>query len=527
MSSNYVEVPGSHRAAPKGAVATGAVMPGEVIEVSIYLKDREPDPLADEPADEAVAAETRAQLNSARAESVAGDIGKVVAFANDAGLSVVKQEPGRRLVKLRGTAEKIEAAFRTKLHNYNDGERAFRSRSGSLSAPADVVEAIDAVLGLDTRPAAMPRLARHPDPHVIGGHKPNAVAALYKFPVTAGRGAGQCIALIELGGGYRASDNAAAFAAMGLPVPTVVPVSVSGGQNNPGPNANADGEVALDIQVAGGAAPRARIAVYFAPNTFQGFVDAVSRAVHDPINKPSVISISWGAPEVHWTGQAVTAMNGAFRDAARLGITVLAASGDNLATDGVSGNALNVDFPASSPYVLGCGGTRIDTQNGAIVDERVWNNVTSGTGGGVSALFALPSYQANANVPAVHGRPGRWRGVPDVAADADPNSGYLIVVAGAGQQIGGTSAVAPLWAGLFALVNEASGQHAGFAHLRLYSHPSVFRDILTGNNRIGGVGYDAHQGWDACTGLGVPKGVSVARLFAGVNRHEEEAVAAE
>src|SRR5262249_27877492 len=163
-----------------------------------------------------------------------------------------KQDPARRLVKLSGPIDKLEAAFRTKLHYYNDGKQAFRARSGSLSAPADVVNSIEAVLGLDTRPIAKPKLQPHVDPHTIAGHLPNEVANLYAFPATTRQGAGQCIALIELGGGFRDSDNQKAFEAMKLKTPTVTAISVSGGLNQPGKDPNADGEVALDIQVAGG-----------------------------------------------------------------------------------------------------------------------------------------------------------------------------------------------------------------------------------------------------------------------------------
>ena len=326
-------------------------------------------------------------------------------------------------------------------------------------------------------------------------------------------GAGQCIALIELGGGYRDSDNKAAFAAMGLKPPTVVSVSVSGGLNNPGVDSRSDGEVALDIQVAGGVAPSAKIVVYFAPNTIQGFVDAISRATHDAVNRPSIISISWGSPEANWADQDIAAMTGTLKDTARLNITVLAASGDNLATDGLTDSRAHTDFPASSPYVLGCGGTVIDTQGSVIQDEKVWNGAGSGTGGGISDKFDPPAYQQNANIPKSvnDGRVGR--GVPDVAGDADPASGYKIVVGGVGGPIGGTSAVAPLWAGLFALINESCGKPVGFVHPLLYGNPNVFRDIISGNNRDNQIGYDAGQGWDACTGLGAPQGAPLLSFF--------------
>ncbi len=535
-SKNYVEIPGSGRpvpqgaATPAGAIAARSVQPAEPIEVSVYLKPA--DAAGDDPADvdsdpllelKPVAAgeaipqtpvTARGAMRDQRLGSLDGAIAKVTDFASAAGLTVVKVVPERRLVKLSGPADKFEAAFRTKLNYYSDGKGTYRGRSGGLSVPEDVASVIESVLGLDTRPQAQPRLTRHPEPHAVGGHLPNEVARFYDFPVTAGRGKGQCIAIIELGGGYRNSDNAKAFKAMGVPLPTIVPIGVTGGANSPGVDVNADGEVALDIQVAGGAAPGATIVVYFAPNTDQGFVDAITRAVHDEVHKPSVISISWGAAERAWTGQALRTLTAALRDAAHLGVTVFAASGDNLATDGQNDGKPHVDFPASSPYVVGCGGTVIDGKN-RIASEEVWNTGDAGTGGGVSASFPAPAYQANVKLPKAPG--GRRRGVPDVAGDADPHSGYRLVLAGGSAVIGGTSAVAPLWAGLMALINEASGKAAGFIHPVLYGNQGAFRDIVKGNNKAGGVGYVAGPGWDPCTGLGSPNGGALLEVFRKLN----------
>jgi kumamolisin len=520
MIANYVEIPGSHREPPKGlpAIASAhASTSAEPIEISLYLKDRSADDLLkQEPISASEAAAKNASAHdvaSQRAAEYADAFAKIADFANETGLAVVKQDPARRLVKLAGPIDKIEAAFRTKLHYYNDGQQGFRARSGTLSAPADVAENVEAVLGLDTRPIAKPKLTRHFNPHAVVGHLPNEVAKLYSFPKTRGMGAGQTIALIELGGGFRDSDNRTAFRAMHLDTPRVVPVSVSGGQNRPGIDTNADGEVALDIQVAGGAAPGARIAVYFAPNTVQGFVDAITRAVHDQQNRPSVISISWGSAESNWTGQGLAAMNTAFRDAALLNVTVLAAAGDNLATDGIGDGRAHTDFPASSPFVIGCGGTVIDTSGGVITSEKVWNSNGLGTGGGISDKFPLPAYQARANIPKSFNDHQVRRGVPDIAGDADPQSGFSVVVGGIGGTIGGTSAVAPLFAGFFALVNQACGRPAGFALPLLYGSTAAFRPVVSGDNKDGGIGYAAGPGWNACTGLGVPDGSKLFDVF--------------
>ena len=399
---------------------------------------------------------------------------------------------------------------------YQHPDGPYRGRSGSLTAPPEVAEALEAVLGLDQRPAATAKSVRlSAAASEAVAHLPNAVAGLYDFPITTGAGAGECIAIIELGGGVSDADTAAAFEAMNLSPPQVIVVSVGGAASQPGKDPDSDGEVALDVQVAGAAAPAARLAVYFAANTDQGFVDAISKAIHDTANTPSVMSISWGSAEDAWTQQAITAMTSAFQDAAEVGVSVFAASGDGLASDGASDGKAHVDFPASSPWVVGCGGTRLQA-SGAKTSESVWNSNGGGTGGGISALFAVPAYQSALHLPhSANKGAGSGRGVPDVAADADPSTGYKVVVGGRDEVIGGTSAAAPLWAGLFALVNEIKASPVGQPHTVLYANPGSFNDVRTGNNKFDGVGYSASAGWDACTGLGTPKGAAIAQLFSG------------
>jgi kumamolisin len=361
---------------------------------------------------------------------------------------------------------------------------------------------ITGVFGLDNRQQARThfRLRRQQAaPPSVSFSAPN-LGGVYAFPSGA-TGAGQCIALIELGGGYQPSDLQQYFSGLSIPVPTVVPIGVDGGQNSPTGDANGpDGEVMLDIEVSGALAPAATIAVYFAPNTDQGFLDAVTTAVHDTTHGPTVISISWGGPESTWTAQAQRAMDEAFAEAVALGLAVCVASGDNGATDGVTDGALHVDFPASSPNAIGCGGTRLTVTNGTPV-ESVWNDLTKNegaTGGGFSTTFPTPSWQSKATASFKQ----MGRGVPDVSADADPETGYNVVVDGSSFVLGGTSAVAPLWAALIACCQQASGQHLTDLALRLYSANGGFRAITQGGNG----GYNAGSGWDPCTGLGVPVG---------------------
>jgi kumamolisin len=195
------------------------------------------------------------------------------------------------------------------------------------------------------------------------------------------------------------------------------------GKNHPTGDPNGpDGEVMLDIEVVGAIAPQANIAVYFAPNTDAGFLDAITTAIHDTTNKPSVISISWGGPESSWTQQSLAAFDSAFQAAAAVGITVCVASGDNGSSDGVNDGADHVDFPGSSPHVLACGGTSLQASGNAISSESAWN----GSGGGISSVFAAPTWQAGLQVTFTSGgtAPLTRRGVPDVSGNADPETGY-------------------------------------------------------------------------------------------------------
>jgi kumamolisin len=344
---------------------------------------------------------------------------------------------------------------------------------------------------------------------------PAQIAKLYDFPTDAD-GTNQTIGIIELGGGYKPADLTTYFKSLGLATPSVTTVRVDGANNSPSNADSADGEVMLDIEVAGAVAPKAKIVVYFAPNTDKGFLDAITMAIHDTTHKPSVISISWGGPESSWTTQSLDSFDQAFQSAAALGVTVCVAagdagSGDQNPANGTPDGLAHADFPASSPNVLACGGTKITVAANKITTEVVWNENTqsSAGGGGISDHFAVPTYQKNAGIPKSANKGGRvGRGLPDVAGDADPNSGYQVRVDGQNLVIGGTSAVAPLWAGLIALANQKLGKPVGFLNPILYTSANVtatMRDITSGNNGA----YKAGKGWDACTGLGVPDGTKL------------------
>jgi kumamolisin len=336
------------------------------------------------------------------------------------------------------------------------------------------------------------------------------VASLYNFPAGTD-GTGQTIAIIELGGGYTQSDLDMYFSGLGLATPSVTAVGVDGGSNSPGQPS--DGEVELDIQVAGAVAPKAAQLVYFAANTDQGFINAIAQAVHTT-PPPIVVSISWGQSEDQWSQQSRNSMDSVFADAAALGVTVTVAAGDNGSSDDPnSTRGVHVDFPASSPHVLACGGTQLigNLSTNTITSEVVWNELANNEGaggGGVSDVFPLPSWQASVGVPTIAGGTSAGRGVPDVAGNADPVTGYLVVVDGKQQPIGGTSAVAPLWAGLIARLAQATGKKFGLLQPLIYGGVTPgaaaqgFNDITQGNNGA----YSAGPGWDATTGLGSPNG---------------------
>jgi kumamolisin len=509
MNSNKVTLPGSERQ-PIG-LRVGDQSGEEMIEVSIIFKPKSRAPVPQNGG----ASVTREEFEAKYGADGAA-IEKIKQFAKENHLALGEVSAARRTVKLDGTAAEMTKAFGVKLDCYEFGGQKYRARTGGIQVPADLAEWVEAVLGLDNRPQAQAHFRVLDE--VAGtkaaaavSYSPRQVAQLYQFPLDV-TGSGQTIGILELGGGYKPADLKNYFASLKIAEPVVVSVSVDKGKNAPTNANSADGEVLLDIEVAGSVAPGAKIVVYFAPNTSQGFQDALTTAIHDATNKPSVISISWGGAESTWTAQSMTAFDSAAQDAAALGVTICVASGDNGSSDGVTDGAIHVDFPASSPHVLGCGGTSLQSASGAITSETVWNDGAQGGagGGGFSVQFPLPSWQSGINAPA-----GAGRGVPDVSGDADPETGYNVLVDGQSLVIGGTSAVAPLWSGLIALLNEKLGKPVGFLQPTLYGlSPSTnaFHDITSGSNGA----FSAGPGWDAASGLGSPAGENLLTALSGV-----------
>ncbi len=533
---NYVELPNSAKQALPGGQESGTLDPHEQMEISIYLRPRAGQPLSLAPD----ARMTREEYAASYGADPA-DVAQIVAFAQAHGLTVVQTDLARRVVVLAGTIDAMMRAFKVDLRRFTHEGQAYRARTGTIQVPQVIAPMIESILGLDNRDQARPHfrilaeaavatsphhpnfLARlfnptaSPRATATGGLTGAEIAQLYHYP-TAATGQGETIALIELGGGYNPQDLQTYFSGLNITPPTVTSVAVDGTNNAPQGDPNsADGEVTLDIEIAGAVAPGAAIAVYFAPNTDQGFIDAISTAVHDTQRRPSIISISWGGPESSWTTQATQQMDQIFQQAAALGVTICCAAGDSGSDDGVGDGKAHVDFPASSPNVLACGGTRLAVNGTAISSETVWNGGSNdgATGGGVSDRFGLPSWQAAAQVPpSVNAGSHVGRGVPDVAGDADPQSGYAVLVDGQSTIVGGTSAVAPLYAGLIALLNQRLGRSVGFLNPILYQHATVARDVTSGNNAFNGApGYSAGPGWDACTGLGVVDGAQLLTVL--------------
>jgi len=515
----YVPIPGSERKPMPGSSVAGPCDPNERVRVTVVLRSRASAEQR-EPLEQVIARGERLTQEelTARYGANPNDVKQVESFARAQGLTVSDVNLGARTLILSGTAHAFHDAFRVELMHYRHATGTHRGYSGAVSVPVELKDVIHNVLGLDNRPHARPhyRIAPKANPRAASStsYTPLQVAELYNFPAGV-NGQGQAIGIIELGGGFKQSDLDTYFQALDISPATPVVVPVDGGSNSPTGDPNGpDAEVMLDIEVAGAVAPGAKIAVYFAPNTDAGFLDAINQAALDKVNKPSIISISWGGPESSWSAQSLQSFNSAFQSAAALGITVCVAVGDQGSTDGVSDGEAHVDFPASSPYALACGGTHLIGSGTTITAEVVWNDLPNNgaTGGGVSATFPLPSYQANANVPpSVNPGNAKGRGVPDVAGDADPFTGYQVDVDGSNTVVGGTSAVAPLWAGLVALLNQALGKSAGYLNPALYTQiaPSggAFHDITSGNNGS----YNAGPGWDPCTGWGTPNGAAILK----------------
>ncbi len=549
MSDELVELEGSHRHPVVGAERVCSVAPGEEMTVTVFVR-RNPDArsVADPAAEARKHPRDRRYLSLSEVEASFGaapaDLQAVVDYAESKGLRPGAVSTATRSVRITGSAGALGAAFGVELGYLRHGDVTFRGRVGPVKVPALLSGVVEAVLGFDNRPVgrsylrtpkagtARVRLDAGAEGLLPDTYLPPQVAGLYDFPAHYD-GTGETVAVLvfngDIGsglsapGGYDLPTASRYFTqVLGMKAPALTDVVVQGPGNQPGDGTNpydVSGEVYLDLCIAGSLAPGAKIAVYFTQLTEQGWVEAISRAVTDTVNHPSVISISYGAPEDDpgtWTKMAIKQLNDAFEAAAAAGLTICCAAGDSGAADEPDTTMVHADFPASSPWVLACGGTRLESAEGAISAEVVWNHLADGngaTGGGVSAVFPRPSWQSGTQAVPLAGvvPPPDGRGLPDVASLADPETPF--VVAGPGgtlQAGGGTSAAAPLWAALISRLNQALGARVGYLNPLLYSdYSGALRDITSGDNG----GYQATPGWDACTGWGSPVGSSLLQAM--------------
>ncbi|CCW36089.1 predicted protease [Chthonomonas calidirosea] len=433
---------------------------------------------------------------------------QVASWAQAQGFRVVGIHRNRLLLDVEAPASTVEKAFGLHLLQFvgPDG-RLFRAPDRNPEAPP---VPLAGVVGLDTAADI------HPFVHVFsqaynvfgvgprggtgpnGGLSPSDIKTAYSFP-TAQTGAGQTLGLLELDG-YNPSDILGYENYFHLPNVPLQNVLIDGFDGKPGSGAI---EVTFDIELMVGLAPGAsRILVYEGPNTASGYIDTWARIANDNLAKQ--VSTSWGAPEDQMPPSIIQAENIIFMQMATQGQTVYAASGDNGAYD--DGTTLSVDDPASQPYMVGTGGTRLYTVSPGGAWSQEIGSVISG--GGISAVWSIPSYQQGMISAASKGST-TMRNVPDVALNSD--IGYAVLLKGSWINVGGTSACAPSWAAFTALVNEARAQAnlppLGFANPALYAiarnathYAQDFHDITIGNNKY----YQAVPGYDDVTGLGTP-----------------------
>jgi len=461
--------------------------------------------------------------------AVEDQVNLVINWAEVNNLTIVESNVSAALIKIQGTANQFNSLFAISLKTVIDGDREYLTHDGTLIVPAEIDDVVQAVLGLDNSISFSHNAILDPtfdpsiDPNLITSPTPVDLALAYKFPRAPGsdlvQGNGACVAIIELGGGWTTQNLTSTFSRIGQPNPTVVDVLVDGGTNNPS-DVGSSGEVMLDIYCVAAVAPAAKIAMYFAPNSYQGFIDTITTPTNDTVNNPSVISVSWGTTDTNWGSTARNAFEAALQAATVKGITVFIAAGDYGVRAISGGPTYSVQYPGTSPYCVCAGGTVISINNDySIASEEPWG--TSGGsyagGGGVSSIFPVPTWQTGFSSKTYPGNsivPLGGRGIPDVSAHA---IGYFFYY-GAPNYSGsfvGTSATAPLLSGMMARLNQLSGRRIGFVNSDWYNvRTTAFNDQTTGDNHGGNtVGYKATAGWDAATGIGSPIGTELYKLY--------------
>jgi kumamolisin len=529
----YVELRNSTHTLPAGSVVQRKTSPNQRIEVTVAVARKQKLPsLADlenkKPRDRKYMTRDDLEKNFGSSDDA---VAKITAYAKAHNLQVTRNEPGAARMRLAGTVQDISNAFGVTLFDYHQDKLGnFHGHTGPVSIPAELQGAITGVFGFNNHR----HLRRHPATAKVSEINPTAAASasqawfeppqlatLYNFPKANGQG--QCIGLLEFGGGVEADSVTAYFKKLSIAAPKVITIPVNSVSTDPTSDPDSTGEVMLDIEVAGALAPAATIAVYFSTFDEKGLIDAIAAVIADKTNDPSVVSISWGWDEnqtfqnsILWTPLAIEHIGQSFLAAAQLGITVCVSTGDDGSEAQIKDGRAHVNYPATDPSVLAVGGTTLHKASGstpAIASEVVWNDGPgNGTGGGISDYIAIPAWQQGIVPPSINPTNFAGRGIPDVAANADPNTGYLTYSGGKFGIVGGTSAAAPLWGALICLCNQQLRARVGNFNTLLYKSigPSnVLHDITSGNNDTDGLlsgKFAAGPGWDACSGWGTPDG---------------------
>jgi subtilase family serine protease len=455
-------------------------------------------------------------------------------FLTNQGLTVKSVASNHAFITVSGTIGQLEDAFGVTINNYNNtAGQTYFANAQAPSIPSEFSGVITDIAGLNNEAhyvhpklRQIAQLDKHKTPAVVtpqvgsgpaGGYTPSELKGAYDVsPLeSAGyTGSGQTVAVMELDG-YKASNvsNYVNYYGLGSPAPTNVYVDGYSGAAGQG-----EIEVELDIEVINAIAPKAQVIVYEGPNSDQGLIDTYQKIASE--NKAKSISVSWGLSELDSSSSTMNSLHTIFQQYAAQGQSIFAASGDSGAYD--QGNStLSVDSPANDPYVTGVGGTHLNVSGTSYSSETVWANSSnkSGGGGGISTVYSMPSYQSGPGVQNSYSN-GK-REVPDVSADADPNTGYSIYSQGSWTQVGGTSAAAPLWAAIATLNNQYAAAsfkgNLGQANPTLYkmfnttqTYPA-YHDITSGSNLY----YPATTGYDMASGIGTPDVYNLIRDING------------
>jgi len=506
------------------------------------------------------------------------DITQVVGWLQTQGFQVTQTARSRSWVSFSGTAAQVQAAFQTEIHNFSLNRQLYYGNATEPAVPAALADVVLGFRGLDNyrlKPRSRIRhLRADTKPNFTSSLTENTFVAPGDFAViydvnslyTAGiDGTGQTIAVMGQTDLYGNGSDITAFrSAAGLPAnsPTLV---LATGSSNPGVSSNDIEEASLDVEWSGAVARNATIIFVYSTDVFNySLVYAIDEDV------APVISISYGACEANWGSANLTTLAQLAQQANSQGQTIVAAAGDSGAADcdsptsptsvvTTATHGLAVDAPASLPYVTGMGGSEFNEGSGnywqatttttgdiltsalSYIPEMVWNDTSSPentsnellAGGGGASTFTLPGapskpvWQTGTGVP-----DDGARDVPDLALNASPIHDPLLLCVQGGcvngfrdsnqdlSVVGGTSAAAPTFAGIVALVNQQMNTPKGQGNINpiLYSmaatSPAAFHDITTGNNKVpcqagttdcpngGDIGYSAGTGYDQASGLG-------------------------